>query len=138
MPTPAPAPAPPAFIPAPADTTAPAVSIAVPRQRLGAVLRRGLRVSLRSSERSNTTVRLWIDGRTAKRLGLARTAKPVVVGRASASFAAAGGKTAYVRLGRTARARIARLASVTLAVRASARDLAGNVRQASRRATVRR
>jgi hypothetical protein len=125
-------------VPAPADTIAPAVSLAVPRQRLGAVLRRGLRVSLRSSERASTTLRLSIDGRTAKRLGLTRTAKPIVVGHASVSFAAAGGKTVYVRLGRTAKARIARLASVTLTVRASARDLAGNVRQASRRATVRR
>jgi hypothetical protein len=93
---------------------------------------------VRLSEGGNTALRLWLDGRTAKRLGLTRTVKPVVVGRASLSFTAAGTKTVYVKLGRTAKARIARLTSVTLTLRAASTDLARNTASTSRRTTLRR
>jgi len=132
-------PPPPAPSPTPAgDRDAPAIFLSVVRQRLTTVLRRGLRVSVGCHERCSIAARLWLDGRTAKRLGLSRRGKAAIVGRAGAALAAAGRRTSSVRLTRAAARRVARLRSITLTLKTTVTDLAGNSRTVSRRLWLRR
>ncbi len=135
---PAPAPAP---VPAPAvalDTSAPVLSLALAsRRRLAAVLSRGLSLRARCSERCGLKLRVVVDGRTAKRAGLARSRRPVVVGRTT-TVATRRAKTVVVRFTPRARIRVRRLPAVRLTVRAAAGDRFGNVRRRSLRVLVRR
>ncbi|MGI9094917.1 MAG: S8 family peptidase, partial [Thermoleophilaceae bacterium] len=135
---PAPAPAP---MPAPAvslDRTAPVLSLALAsRRRLRAVLSRGLTLRARCSERCGLKLRVMVDGRTAKRARLARSRRPVVVGRTTA-VATRRAKTVVIRFTSRARNRLRRLGGVRLTVRAAAGDAAANVRRRSLRILVRR
>ena len=128
-PAPAPPPAPepqptaPAPEPAPApaaapDTAAPIVSMALRSKRTVPVLiRRGLTLAVGCSEACAIDARLALGTRGA------------TIARATASIATAGTRRVVVRLGRTARARIARArgrrvrTSITLLVRDRARNL---------------
>jgi subtilisin family serine protease len=137
-PVPPPSPSP---VPAPAvslDRTAPVLSLALAnRRRLAAVLSRGLTLRARCSERCGLKLRVMVDGRTAKRARLARSRRPVVVGRTTA-VATRRAKTVVIRFTSRARNRLRRLPGVRLTVRAAAGDRFGNVRRRSLRVLVRR
>ncbi len=138
VPTPAPAPAP---VPAPApalvaDITPPSLSLAVlRRQRLASVLLRGVRARAACSEGCSLSARVLVGAGTARRLGLTRTLRAVVVGRASRSLTAAGA-TLRIRLSAQARRRLRRVREIRLTIRVVARDAAGNARGLSRRITL--
>ena len=125
---------PPAPVPTP-DTTAPRTTVSVAAQRLKAVLARGLAVRVVSSELSEVRVELVVDKRTARRLGLGRSA--AVVGTLVRSISDT--TTLKVRLTRKATRALGKARSVQLTVRAVATDPAGNVgRPVATRVTVRR
>jgi subtilisin family serine protease len=133
---PAPAPAPVAQTAAASavDRTAPTVALQIVRARLGAVRKRGLRVVVTVSEACATTIAVQVDRRTRKRLHL----RSGVIGRASVRLRAAGRRTATVRLTARARRALRRTTRVRVVARALATDLAGNRRNASGAATLRR
>ncbi len=123
-----PAPAPPPPVPQPvADTTAPLARLALARQRLRAVLRRGLGLSVACQEASTITATVALSSRDARRLRL-RGRLGVATGRCRAQRT----RRLRIRLGRTARARLARHSTVRLLLAVRVADAAGN------RATVRR
>ena len=132
---------PPNPVPAPAvalDRSAPALSLALASvRRLPTVLSRGLALRARCSERCGLKLRLVVDGRTARRSGLSRSRRPVVVGRSTA-VATPRARTIVVGFARRARLRLRRLGRVRLTVRAEAGDRAGNVRRRGLRILVRR
>jgi subtilisin family serine protease len=136
----APTPAPSAM-PAPAvtlDRSAPVLSLELTsRRRLRTVLSRGLALRARCSERCGLNLRIVVDGRTARRSGLSRLGRPVVVGRTTSSTTPSA-STIVIRFGRKARVRLRRLRGVRLTVRAAAMDGVGNVRRRSLRTLVRR
>jgi large repetitive protein len=138
QPAPAPAPTP---VPAPVlalDHSAPVLSLALAeRRRLRTALSRGLALRARCSERCRLSLRMVVDGRTAKRVGLSRTRRAMVVGRATVTVTASARKVA-LRFGRKARIRLRRLPSFRLTVKAAVGDRAGNVRRRSLRILVRR
>ena len=139
---PAPAPAPtPDPVPAPAvmlDRSAPVLSLSVaPRRRLRTLLSRGLALRAGCSERCGLKLRIVVNGRTARRSGLSRSRRPMVVGRTSV-IATSRPRTTVIRFGRRARIRLRSLRSVRLTVMAVAGDSGGNVGRRSLRILVRR
>jgi len=138
QPEPAPTPTP---VPAPVialDRSAPVLSLArAERRRLRTALSRGLALRARCSERCRLSLRMVVDGRTAKRAGLSRTRRAMVVGRATVTVTASARKIA-LRFARKARVRLRRLPSFRLTVKAAAGDRVGNVRRRSLRILVRR
>lgn len=138
-----PAPVPtPSAVPAPAvalDRSAPMLSLAfTSRRRLRAVLSRGLALRAGCSERCGLNLRMVVDGRTAKRSGLSRSRRPVVVGRTTVDSTTPRARTIVIRFGRRAHDRLRRLRGVRLTVTAAASDPVGNVRRLSLRTLVRR
>jgi hypothetical protein len=107
------------------------VSLSIPRQRMAAVLARGLKVTVRSNAAGVVAVKVTLPARAAKKLHLGR--KQLVVGRTSARLAKAGAKTFRVRISRKPKQALARTRSVKLSVSATATGAA-----AVRRASVRR
>ena len=129
---------PPTAAPAPADRTAPVPAIAIPRQRLGRVLARGLRLTMRCSEACTASAEALLPGRMARRVRLSRGGTARIARRSALRLAAGTRKSVSLRLTRSARRRLARVGRVVLTVRMSARDAAGNRRVTSRRASLRR
>ncbi|MEA2268321.1 MAG: thermitase [Solirubrobacteraceae bacterium] len=145
-PTPAPAPQPappptqpaapaPAALPVPSvparapDRLPPGTSVAVAtRASLRPAVTRGVHVRVRCSERCAARLRLVLDGRTARRLGLSDTGHAVVLARGEGRLTRAGALTRRLRPGPGARRRLLRAASVRLTVRADVHDRAGNRR----------
>ena len=119
------------------DATAPACTLAVPRQKLGAVTTRGLRVLGSCNEASSLALQLRVDGKTAKRLGLSR-GKPVTVGSGSGRLASAGTTTVTGRLTPKARAAFGRAREVKVSAHMRARDGAKNASNVSRTVTLKR
>jgi hypothetical protein len=137
---PAPPPPPPQGAAAPTAATVAAVaklavSSRISRQRLLDVLRRGLLVLVRSTRDGTATIELFVDSRTARRLGL--TARSVRVGRRRARVKA-GTTRVRVRLTRRARARLRRARSVRLTVRSTVTSGSDRARASARRVTLRR
>jgi subtilisin family serine protease len=116
------------------DRTAPTVALRIVRARLGAVRKRGLRVVVTVSEACGTTIALQVDRRTQKRLHL----RSRVIGRATVRLRAAGRRTVTIKLTARARRALLHTARVRVVARTVATDLAGNRRNASRAATLRR
>jgi subtilisin family serine protease len=133
--SPAPVPLAPAAAPAPApDRIAPGFALTAPRRvAKRTAVSRGVRVRLQCSERCGVRVRLVVDGRTAKRIGLSRTARAVTVARSAARMTAAGALTRSLRPLTSARERLLRSASVRLTISAEASDPSGNRRVRSTR-----
>jgi hypothetical protein len=123
---------------APADTKAPQLDLARPSGKLGAVMRRGLRVTLTSDEAVGAFVTVTVSRATARKLELARSPKRrVVVGRLSAAIHA--GRTSLpVKLTRRARNALKDVNKVTLHVEVVARDAAGNSSRTAATVTLRR
>lgn len=101
------------------------------RQRLHSVLLRGLRARAACSERCRLSARLLVGAGTARRLGLTRALRAVVVGRASSSLTTTGA-TLRIRITSQARRRLRRVRGLRLTVRVLARDVAGNSRVLTR------
>ncbi len=117
--------------PAP-DRALPIASIRLrPDQRVGAVRKRGLKLTLRSSERATAGLELVADRAVARRLGLARSPRrPVVVGSLQRPVAA--GTTALtVALTPKARQALRKVRSVRLRLKGVVTDLSGNRRSLS-------
>ncbi len=131
---PAPAPATPAAV----DSTAPSAALSIRRQRLTTVVRKGLAVALRCSEGCTAKAEVWLPGRTAKRLKLSRGARALIARRAGIALASSTRKGVVLKLSRRARARLAPARAVTLTVKITVSDAAGNRRAVLRRVTIRR
>jgi subtilisin family serine protease len=142
-PSPAPTPAPqvpysaaPGTVPlvAPAlDRRAPGLTVALARRgRLRDALAGRLRIRTTVSERSAVRLTLRLDDRTARRL---RVSAPVGSGRAA--IARAGTASVNVRLSGRAKRALRRARSITVTVRVTATDAAGNRTTRSRRLTLR-
>jgi subtilisin family serine protease len=122
-----------------ADRTAPAVTPALAgRHTLATLLAGRLRASVTTSERAIVRFDLRVDGRTAKRLHLSKTAAAVQIGTGSATLTKAGKKAATLRLTSAAKRALARVRTVKVALRATATDAAGNARTRSVAVTVTR
>ena len=94
--------------------------------KLAPTLKKGLKLTLRTSEAGRATVKALVDRKTARRLGLKKNAKgPVVV--ASATKRVHSGRNA-VKLAFTKKARkkLRHVKRVKLAIRASIRSVEGN------------
>jgi len=117
------------------DTTGPAIKLKVPRgQRLRGAIRRGLRVTVTSSESGRLSLSATVNGRTARKLRLLpRRSKQhsVEVGRASLRRNA-GTRIVTIKLARKAKKALRHQAKVKITVKATARDAAGNIGRASR------
>jgi uncharacterized repeat protein (TIGR01451 family) len=119
--------------PPPPDTTAPAITLKVPAQKLGAALRSGVSVTVGCNEPCALVVQLKLRAATAKALKL-----PAVVGTATRSLKTAGSGAVSVKLKAAAKRKLAKLRSVRLTVAAAATDAVGNKSAASRSLTLRK
>ena len=116
-----------------ADRNAPAISLKVASVlRLRRVLRTGVPVRTRCSEACTVRHELVLDRITAKRLGLGRGAKPVVVARGRGGVGRAGSSAVRVRFTARARRSMTRLRSTRLVLQVRVTDRVGNVRTARR------
>jgi thermitase len=122
------------------DTTAPSIAAVVGgRHTLKLLLAGRLKASATTSERATVRFELRVDGRTAKKLKLAKSAaKPVRVATGSATLTAAGTKAGTLKLTRAAKRALGRVRSVKVTLRATATDAAGNARTRSRTVTITR
>jgi hypothetical protein len=114
------------------DLCALGFSVAVDRGRLAVALERGLRTRARCTLRCSATVELSIDNASARRLGLTRGTKRVVVARGSAGRGFTGRKLFSTRFTQAARRKLR--GARRLELRVSASGLAGT----TDRRTVRR
>jgi subtilisin family serine protease len=142
-PTP-PAPPPPALTPAPTtaparDVSPPALSIQVSSpQRLRWALRRGVHLRADCSEPCVITPRLFLSGRTARKLRLGTGERPISVERRTRSVRLARSGATTVRLKKQVQRRLKRVVRVRLIVRIRAIDSAGNSKTVMRRITLKR
>jgi hypothetical protein len=114
----------------PADVTAPQLLFTVPRaQHIRVVRRRGIAFSLSTSEPCVARVRVLLDRRAAKRLGL-----PRLIGSAKLKLAPAATTPRFrVRLSRRARAAMPHSRRLRATLRAAATDPSHNRRVVTRR-----
>jgi hypothetical protein len=82
---------------------APTLHLRIPKQKLGSVLKRGLRLWASSNQPASAKLQLVLASRNAKRLGLGTGRHPVVI--ASLRRQLAGGKTTAITLKLTRKAR---------------------------------
>lgn len=120
------------------DKTAPTVALSIRRQRLKTVRRRGLVLALRCSEGCVAAAEVLLPGRTARRVKLSRGATRRIARHAPVRLAGKTRRGITLKLSRAARGRLVRLGHVTVIVRVSVTDAAGNRRVTSRRVTIRR
>ena len=109
---------------APPDRTPPSAKLSVAKQRLGDVLSRGLKVRVDCSEPCNVAATVSVSRKTARSLGLPRSA--LVVGRRGASLGRAGQLALTVRLAKQLRRAAKRVARLDLLVAVRTVDRAGN------------
>jgi hypothetical protein len=123
------------------DRAAPALGLAlVARQRLKAVLARGVKLRASCDEGCSFGATALLDARTAKRLKLLSRrsrAKSVTVATGSLPLGG-GGRTAALRFSVAARKRLAGVRSVRMTIAATATDASGNERKRTLTVTVRR
>jgi hypothetical protein len=109
--------------PPPKDTTAPTVSAAVGKVKLGDVLKKGLPASVTCSEACNLNAVLQIDAKTAKKLKLGKKVTTIGKGFAMSS----GGKTTVpVKLTAKAKKALKKLKSLKVTLIVNGTDSAGN------------
>ena len=119
------APVPAAPVPAARDAVGPRVSLTVRRQRLGAALRSGLKARLGCDEACTVTARLIASRSVARRLKLPAT-RPLAT--TTARLAEPGTRAVAVKFTGRARRALRRARGVTLTLRVSGSDAAGNER----------
>jgi hypothetical protein len=118
------------------DKVAPTLGLVIARIKLKALIAKGLPVKVSCNEACSFGLTLFLDQKTAKRVGLA--AKSVKVGSASGKLTAKGTKTVRAKLTRKAKRKLAKLKKVTLTVSANAKDTAGNNALKAKKVVVRR
>jgi hypothetical protein len=136
-----------------ADTQAPSVALTIAKAKLGAVLRRGLALTVGCSEACRLAVRVTM---AAPRRGRSRVLRfalteagavgslavkqraAVIVGSATASRPGAGSARLVVKFTKKARRTLARVRRVALTVAVTATDTAGNAATVQRKTTLRR
>ena len=106
------------------DATAPKASLAVPKQRLGTAVARGVRFSLKTNESGKYSVALVYKGRT--------------IGAATTRVTRAGTKPLVVRLNAKGKKALRRASSASFTARLSAQDALGNTRRSSKGFKLRR
>jgi hypothetical protein len=107
------------------DTTAPSLTTAIGKARLGDVLKKGLKATGTCSESCTVKAQLQIDAKTAKKLKLGKKAMAIGAGSAAAPN---GGKFAVpVKLTAKARKALKRAKSVKVTLVVTGTDAAGNV-----------
>jgi hypothetical protein len=127
-----------------ADLVAPRVSVSFKRRfDVGRALRAGRRGALagkvRSSERGSVLAQADIPGRTARRLGLQRSAsRTAIVARSSASLQESATAKLKFRFTRRAKRALRTRRRVGLTLRFTVRDEAGNPTVATKRVVLRR
>ena len=115
--------------PAGPDTTPPSATLAAPRQKLKAVIAKGLALRAACGEPCTFPLQLVLDKATAKKLKLGR--KAIVIGRLTRSVD--GTATFKVKLTAKARKALKKAKHLKLAVRATATDAAGNAAAMTKR-----
>ena len=103
------------------DVTAPVVSLRLAGQRLGAILKSGIKGTLTVNEASATTLKATIATKLARRLRTSPT-----IGTARVVSLAPGAKAVTIRLTLAAKRKLKTLGSVTIKVTAVVTDAAGN------------
>ncbi|HEX8053516.1 MAG TPA: S8 family serine peptidase [Thermoleophilaceae bacterium] len=112
--------------PAEPDRTAPAASLGVAtRQRIGTVLRKGIRVSMLCSESCRADASVIIASSEAAKLGLGRRA---VTGGRKGLELGGGKRTVAIKLTSAVRKRLALARSVLVQLRVTVTDAGGNAR----------
>jgi len=111
---------------------------AAPRQTLRTVRRFGLRLRFTTNERCRLDVRVYVDKRTARRLGIVRRPHGYVLVGRTVRTVPPGTTTVVVQLSRRARQALRYARRVTFTVRVATRDVAGNRGSLTRRITIRR
>ena len=115
------------------DTSAPVVAASFKAQKLAAVLKKGLAVTLAANEPATFNVELSLDRKLAKKLKL----KPRV-GTGTATLTAAGNQKVTVKPSATARRKLAKQHRLKLTLSLRATDTAGNSSTTTKIVTVRR
>ena len=118
---------PPLVAPSVTPPVAPSFSLTLPRLRPADAARRGLPLTARCGAACRLQARLYIDGTTARRLGLARRSLVLLVGSASGVRTAAGTLRLLVRLNARTRRAVGRAATVAFALRLRGLDSTGQV-----------
>ena len=118
---------PPLVPPSVTPPVAPFFSLSLAHLRPADAARRGLPLTARCGAACRLLARLYLDGTTARRLGLARSSRALLVGSASGVRTAAGTVRLLVRLSaRTGRA-VRRAARVAFVLRIRGLDSTGQV-----------
>ncbi len=117
-----------------ADTAAPAATLKAAKQKLKAVLAKGLALTASCSEPCTLKLQLVVDKKTAKKLKLGK--KPTVIGKLTRSVS--GTAKLKVKLTGKAKKRLKRAKSVKLTVKAVATDAAGNATTKTAKVTLKR
>jgi hypothetical protein len=94
--------------------------------KLSTALKRGVKLTLRTSEAGRATVKAFVDRKTAKRLKLKKNAKGPVVVAAATKRVHQGRNTVKLVFTKKARKRLKHAKRVKLAVRATIRSVEGN------------
>lgn len=97
----------------------------IAKQKLAKELKKGAAVPVACSVACRATVKLTVDGKTAKRLGLAKAKKRVTVASASASLAAGQQRTLKARFTKKAKKAMKRLKKLKLQITITAVPAAG-------------
>jgi hypothetical protein len=121
------------------DTTAPVVTPKVPKAVTWAAAVKAVAGTLKVNEQSTVTVRLFVQPKDAKRLGLGKPKKPVLIGTA---IVKGNGTIKFVvrptRKGKTALGKLRAGTNVVLRLEATAVDTAGNKVVKKQNVTVKR
>jgi SpoIVB peptidase S55 len=94
--------------------------------KLATALKRGMKLTLRTSEAGRATVKAYVDRKTARRLKINRKAKGPVVVAAATKRVHSGRNTVKLVFTKKARKRLKHATRVKLSVRASIRSAEGN------------
>jgi hypothetical protein len=94
--------------------------------KLAPALKRGLKLTLRTSEAGRATLKAYVDRKTARRLKLKKNAKGPVVVAAATKRVHSGRNTVKLVFTKKARKRLKGASRVKLSVRASIRSAEGN------------
>jgi hypothetical protein len=94
--------------------------------KLATALKRGFKVTLRTSEAGRATIKAYVDRKTARRLKIKKNAKGAVVVAAATKRVHSGRNTVKLVFTKKARKRLRRASRVKLSVRATIRSVEGN------------
>jgi hypothetical protein len=97
----------------------------IPKQKLAKALKKGAAVPLACSVACRATVKITVDGKTAKKLGLAKGKKRVTVASASANLAAGQQRTLKARFTKKAKKALKKLKKLKLRIAITAASAAG-------------